>query len=99
MEVFTRLDGMILTFITDNALAVQRKDDRLTGSCVLGEAGSLIKRHDHKLHFIVMYHVHIDDLALHIGNELRQFEDFSCLDCFAHGIIPPYRDFSIDSAF
>ena len=57
---------------------------------------TLVKRHYDELHFIVMYNVHVYDLALHVWDKLCQFENFACFDCFIHDIVPPDFYFCVD---
>lgn len=54
---------------------------------------------DNKLHLVVMHDIHVDDLAVLIGDNFCQSENFTRLDCLVHDIAPPDRNFCINSTF
>lgn len=68
------------------------------GAACSDKPGAFVKGHHNEFHFVIMNHVHIDDLAFRIGNKLSQSEYFTCFDCFVHDIAPPDFNFCIDCA-
>ena len=99
MKILTGFDGMFFSFVANHTLAIQSENQRLARGGVFGKAGAFVESHDDKLHLVVMNHIHVDDLAVLIGDKFCQSEHFACLDCLVHDIAPPNRDFCIDSTF
>ena len=91
--------AMFFSFVANHALAIQHEDERFARSGVFGQFGARIKGHDNKLHLVVMHDIHVDDLAVLIGDNFCQSENFTRLDCLVHDIAPPDRNFCINSTF
>lgn len=62
-------------------------------------AATIMTEDANKLHLVVMHDIHVDDLAVLIGDNFCQSENFTRLDCLVHDIAPPDRNFCINSTF
>ena len=67
-ETFACVQLVILTLIVNDCFAFQCGQDGVAGGAVRGQAGTLVKGHQHKLHVVSMHNVQVGDAAFLVGD-------------------------------
>ena len=90
---------IVLTFIANDGLAFQRGQDGVAGCTVRGQAGALVKGHQHEFHVVGVDEVEVCNAAVLVRNEIFQFGGLACFENVVHGEVLLFQnDFSIDHA-
>ena len=61
---FADMERMLLSFIADDAFAIQGKHHRFAGCGVFGQSRACVKGHDDEFHFFVVKQVFVDDFSV-----------------------------------
>ena len=71
-EALACVQLVILALIANNGLAFQRGQDGVAGCTVRGQAGALVKGHQHEFHVVGVSQVQIGDAALFVRDQILQ---------------------------
>ena len=71
-EALACVQLVILALIANNGLAFQRGQDGVAGCTVRGQAGALVKGHQHEFHVVGVGQVQIGDAALFVRDQVLQ---------------------------
>ena len=71
-ETFACVQLVILTLIVNDCFAFQCGQDGVAGSTMRGQAGALVKGHQHEFHVVGVSQVQIGDAALFVRDQVLQ---------------------------
>ena len=98
-EALACVQLIVLALVADDGLALQGGEDGVAGCAVRGQAGTLVKGHQHELHVVGVDEVEIGNAAFLIGNEVLQRSGLACFEDAVHGKSLLFQnDFSVDHA-
>jgi len=90
---------VVLALVADDGLALQCGQDGVAGSTVRGQAGALVKGHQHEFHVVGVSQVQIGDAALFVRDQVLQFGGCACFEDAVHSKVLLFEDdFGIDKA-
>ena len=90
---------IVLTLIADDGFAFQRGQDGVAGCTVRGQAGALVKGHQHEFHVVGVSQVQVGDAALFVRDQVLQFGGCACFEDAVHRKVLLFEDdFGIDKA-
>ena len=84
-EALASVQLVVPALVTDDGLALQGGQDGVAGGAVRGQAGTLVKGHQHKLHVVSMHDVQVGDAAFLVGDQVFQGGGLARFDDVVHG--------------
>ena len=89
---------VVMAFVADGGLAVQRGQNGVAGGAVRGQARSGVKSHQHELHVVGADKVEVGDAALFVRDEVLQVEGLAGGDDVVHSDLLFWNDFGVDES-
>ena len=94
-EALACIQFVVLALVANDGLALQRSQDGVAGCTVRGQAGALVKGHQHEFHVVGVSQVQVGDAALFVRDQVLQ-NDAICPEKMR--IISKFTEISYNSA-